>query len=169
MKVIVLTGPSSSGKTITLKIVYEYLKEINEEETNSFHYLDSAKKDFYDVLVIKGIIVVIFTQGDYINKGAGRKTVLELLEEAENEGKVRNGRPVIVVCAYSQDTESDRNCKFFEILKSKYQIETINKTDSGRGLRVNNPKCVNANTNDSDEIKNAFDKLLKESQHEQHD
>ncbi len=53
MKLIVLYGPKDSGKTTTLKMVYEKLKKENGCETNCFAYYDSdrAHLDFRDVLV----------------------------------------------------------------------------------------------------------------------
>ena len=53
MKLIVLYGPENSGKTITLKIVYERLKKYNLLETHWFRYYDHdrAHLDFRDVLV----------------------------------------------------------------------------------------------------------------------
>ncbi|MBR4625306.1 MAG: hypothetical protein IKO56_07215 [Alphaproteobacteria bacterium] len=53
MKLIVLYGPKDSGKTTTLKVVYEKLKKKNVCETNWFAYYDSdrAHLDFRDVLV----------------------------------------------------------------------------------------------------------------------
>ena len=55
MKLIVLKGKPNTGKTTTLKMVYEMLKEINVEETHCFKYYDSDHdyNDFRDVLVIK--------------------------------------------------------------------------------------------------------------------
>lgn len=53
MKLIVLYGPANSGKTTSLKIVYEVLKHINLRETNVFKYLDiNFYLDFLDKLVL---------------------------------------------------------------------------------------------------------------------
>ncbi len=54
MKLIVLYGPSNSGKTTTLKIVYEVLKKLNKKEERRFQYLDpNMYLDFRDVLIIE--------------------------------------------------------------------------------------------------------------------
>ncbi|MDD6001582.1 MAG: hypothetical protein PUC50_05225 [Bacteroidales bacterium] len=53
MKLIVLYGPANSGKTTSLKKVYEVLKHINIRETNVFKYLDiNFYLDFLDKLVL---------------------------------------------------------------------------------------------------------------------
>ena len=54
MKLIVLYGGGKTGKTTSLKIVYEVLKRMNHEETNVFEYLDTQYhyRDFLDVLVL---------------------------------------------------------------------------------------------------------------------
>ena len=54
MKLIVLYGPSNSGKTTTLKMVYEVLKKLNTKEERRFKYLDpNMYLDFRDVLIIE--------------------------------------------------------------------------------------------------------------------
>ncbi|MBO7598173.1 MAG: hypothetical protein J6T70_14130 [Bacteroidales bacterium] len=55
MKLIVLQGPENSGKTTTLKIVYEQLKKWNLLETHCFKYYDSdgGHRDFRDVLLVE--------------------------------------------------------------------------------------------------------------------
>lgn len=51
MKLIVLYGPANSGKTTSLKKVYEVLKCLNYTETKEFKYLDlTFYLDFLDVL-----------------------------------------------------------------------------------------------------------------------
>lgn len=52
-KLIVLFGPEDSGKTTTLKKVYELLKPFNMSETRRFKYYDSdySVSDFQDVLI----------------------------------------------------------------------------------------------------------------------
>ncbi len=53
MELIVLYDCSNSGKTTSLKIVYEVLKNLNYEETNVFRYLDlNYYRDFLDVLIL---------------------------------------------------------------------------------------------------------------------
>lgn len=65
MKLIVLYGPEDSGKTTTLKMVYDELKKINLFETNQFRYVDKEPRgttsfinvdvcrlDFRDILYI---------------------------------------------------------------------------------------------------------------------
>ncbi|MBP5502491.1 MAG: hypothetical protein J6Y24_06855 [Bacteroidales bacterium] len=53
-KLIVLYGEENSGKTITLKMVYQQLKKMNLLETYWFKYYDSDGRhnDFRDVLVL---------------------------------------------------------------------------------------------------------------------
>lgn len=51
MKLIVLYGPEKSGKTTTLKMVYEVLKRVNQKENHAFRYVDINKYlDFLDIL-----------------------------------------------------------------------------------------------------------------------
>lgn len=65
MKLIVLYGPENSGKTTTLKMVYDVLKKFNVLETNQFRYLDkepdtvknlygvdTSRLDFLDILYV---------------------------------------------------------------------------------------------------------------------
>ena len=54
MKLIVLYGPESSGKTTTLKIAYEKTKKDNKEESYCFKYYDDTREhnDFRDVLLL---------------------------------------------------------------------------------------------------------------------
>ena len=54
MKLIVLYGPENSGKTTTLKMVYEVLKQFNLFDSHFFKYYnrDREHTDFRDVLVI---------------------------------------------------------------------------------------------------------------------
>ncbi len=66
MKLIVLYGPDRSGKTTTLKMVYDELKKINVLETNQFDYIDKepqgwafslngvdvCRHDFRDILFV---------------------------------------------------------------------------------------------------------------------
>lgn len=54
MKLIVLYGPEKSGKTTTLKMVYDVLKKLNICEEKRFNYLDpNMFLDFRDVLIIE--------------------------------------------------------------------------------------------------------------------
>ncbi|MBO7597906.1 MAG: hypothetical protein J6T70_12775 [Bacteroidales bacterium] len=54
MNLIVLKGEENSGKTITLKMVYERLKTFNLLDTHWFKYYDDdgAHRDFRDVLIL---------------------------------------------------------------------------------------------------------------------
>lgn len=54
MKLIVLYGPEDSGKTTTLKIVYNKVKKLNSTETHWFKYYDDQRgqTDFRDVLIL---------------------------------------------------------------------------------------------------------------------
>lgn len=53
MNVIVLYGQKETGKTTSLKIVYEFLKRINVKENNVFRYLDlNYYLDYLDVLTL---------------------------------------------------------------------------------------------------------------------
>ena len=51
MKLIVLYGPENSGKTTSLKMVYEVLKGVNRNEKKVFRYVDhTSYLDYLDVL-----------------------------------------------------------------------------------------------------------------------
>lgn len=54
MKLIVLYGDENTGKSITLKIAYEMLKQSNKRETKWFKFYDSDfnHNDFRDVLIV---------------------------------------------------------------------------------------------------------------------
>ena len=69
MKLIVLYGEEKSGKTTTLKMVYEKLKQFNQVETRWFKYCDSDREhnDFRDVLVINPKDVLKITSSTHDN------------------------------------------------------------------------------------------------------
>lgn len=78
MKLIVLKGEENSGKTITLKRVYERLKQYNVLESKIFKYYDSdhLHNDFRDVLVLdrtKPIVVPLsFDSTDDVKEYDGK-------------------------------------------------------------------------------------------------
>lgn len=152
MNVIVLTGSSHSGKTTTLKIVYEYLKGINQQETNRFRYLDPAQKDFFDVLIIQGVVVVIFTQGDYIRQGSGHPSVFSLLDNAVKE------KAQIVLCPFS--THNDKSY-LLKINKYAQKTLSVEKDERDEGYEQGD-----ANHKDADKVIALFKDMLNEIQNE---
>jgi len=65
MHIIILEGKDNSGKTTTLKIVYEYLKLLNANVEDGPNFIeDSDIGDFQAVLSFQKKIVAIFTKGD---------------------------------------------------------------------------------------------------------
>ena len=64
MKVIMLSGGNSCGKTTTLTIVYQMLLSNSWKSTNK-KPLGGNRKDFEDVVNKQNKRVAIFTMGDY--------------------------------------------------------------------------------------------------------
>lgn len=64
MKVIVLTGDSSSGKTTTLNIVYNEVISLGGTSTNK-QTLGGNPKDFSDIVNWMGKKIAFYTMGDY--------------------------------------------------------------------------------------------------------
>lgn len=165
MKVIVLTGPSSSGKTTTLKIVYEYLKHINDKETRMFHYLDPIQKDFFDVLIIRSIVVVIITQGDFVRRGSEHGSIFTLLDEA------RAANASIVICPFSTKNDEFDSQKYIEKIK-KYDCDAIfiEKDCRTKNQKGNsNDYYIDANEEDAKKIKEEVEKILNGLSNEEHD
>ena len=65
MKVIVLKGRDNSGKTTTLKKVYELLKAACEEPETDYKVELEGNDDFRDAINFAGKRIGIVTQGDY--------------------------------------------------------------------------------------------------------
>lgn len=69
MEVIVLKGRDNSGKTTTLKKVYELLKAAGgEQEPDCIKNLEGDPEDIRDVINFAGKKIGIVTQGDYGQK-----------------------------------------------------------------------------------------------------
>ena len=64
MKIIVLAGPNSCGKTSTLNIVYNLLFNDGGVPTNR-KQLGANPNDFLAIIEWKGKKIAIFTMGDY--------------------------------------------------------------------------------------------------------
>jgi len=65
MHIIILEGESSSGKTTTLRIVYDFLKLLDANvESGPNHIEKSDIGDFQAVLSLKNKLIAIFTKGD---------------------------------------------------------------------------------------------------------
>lgn len=76
MKIIMLKGPSDSGKTMTLNLVYDELvnnkqAKIIEPRTTISH------NDFSCLLEYKGLKVAIFSMGDYVKDVNGIWNVIK--------------------------------------------------------------------------------------------
>lgn len=79
MKLIILTGPASCGKTSTLRITYDDL--ISTGAISTAKKQEGANlKDFSDVLDYKGKKIGILTMGDYAYR------VIEFLDECDSKG-----------------------------------------------------------------------------------
>ena len=117
MKVIALKGEENSGKTTTLKKVYELLKAKGGEiEPGSFKNLQGIPKDFLAILNLEGKKIVIVTQGDYYKKGE-KNSVKEHLKWLDEDNKCD-----IVICAWRGMTPTSKHWNIErgieEILKS---------------------------------------------------
>lgn len=64
MRIILLRGPSSCGKTTTLNIVYTLTLDAGGTSTNR-QPLGGDPLDFSDIVIYKDIRVAFFTMGDY--------------------------------------------------------------------------------------------------------
>ncbi|MTK53450.1 hypothetical protein [Paludibacter sp.] len=64
MKIIMLSGPSDSGKTSTLNLVYNALLS-NGGVSLSKHKLGGDPNDFYDIVTYQGQRIAFYTMGDY--------------------------------------------------------------------------------------------------------
>lgn len=65
MKIIMLSGNSSCGKTTTLNKVYDYINPTIEDIIIAKSKLGGDPKDFECVVKYKGITVAFFTMGDF--------------------------------------------------------------------------------------------------------
>ena len=81
MEIIALRGQDNTGKTTTLKIVFEKLKAQGFQPMNDFEE-DLENGDFLWVLEKDGRKVGLVTQGDYAVKGYSVKNHLRKLESA---------------------------------------------------------------------------------------
>lgn len=81
MEIIALRGPDDTGKTTTLKIVFEKLKAQGFQSMKDFEE-DLGNGDFLWVLEKDGRKVGLVTQGDYAVKGYSVKNHLRKLESA---------------------------------------------------------------------------------------
>ena len=133
MKLIVLQGPENSGKTTTLKKIYERLKCINAADSNYFEYVDSNLRDFNGVLEIdtnkicgvscnKIVKVGIITQGDYVRKSNSIYNHLK---------KMLNEKCDITICACSEKKNSSIN-----------PIDKINSFVTDNKQKVDNPIII---------------------------
>lgn len=81
MEIIALRGPSNTGKTTTLKIVFEKLKAQGFQPMKDLEE-DLGNGDFLWVLEKDGRKVGLVTQGDYVRKEYSVKNHLSKLESA---------------------------------------------------------------------------------------
>ena len=79
MEIIALRGPQNSGKTTTLKIVYDKLLEHGFKQPNSVRR-EISNGDFLAVLENDGKKIGIVTQGDYARRECSVKHHLRTLE-----------------------------------------------------------------------------------------
>lgn len=117
MKVIALKGEKDSGKSTTLKKVYERLKaDGGEIEPDSIKNLEGIPKDFIAIINLEGKKIGIVTQGDYYKKGE-KNSVEEHLKWLDEDNKCD-----IVICAWRGMTPTSKHWNIErgigEILKS---------------------------------------------------
>lgn len=116
MKVIALKGEKDSGKSTTLKEVYERLKaDGGEPERYCFKDLKGNSKDLRDVINFAGKKIGIVTQGDYYKEE--ENSVKEHLKWLDKDNKCD-----IVICAWRGMTPTSKHWNIErgieEILKS---------------------------------------------------
>ena len=63
MKILMLSGPGSSGKTTSLNMLYKQVLLVGQS-TNK-QPLGGNKKDFSDIVIYNNLKVAFFTMGDY--------------------------------------------------------------------------------------------------------
>ena len=115
MKVIALKGEKDSGKSTTLKEVYERLKEDGgEQEQDCIKKLEGDPEDIRDVINFAGKKIGIVTQGDYYKEEENSvKKHLEWFKDYKCD---------IVICAWRGMTPTSKHWNIErgieEILKS---------------------------------------------------
>ncbi len=153
MKLIVLYGPEKSGKTTTLKMVYEQLKPFNLSETYWFKYYDSnrAHLDFRDVLALDyakiTAIKVDYKYKDYSD------CISQILDECvinkilSDKSKIKVNYDTIekLVTKIKQiinDKKSDNTNTIYTIEELTKEIEKLEAIDPKKQSDINKNKEV---------------------------
>lgn len=116
MKIIALKGEENSGKTTTLKKVYELLmKAGGEQEPDCIKNLEGNPEDIRDVINFAGKKIGIVTQGDYYKEE--ENSIKKHLKWLDKDNKCD-----IVICAWRGMTPTSKHWNIErgieEILKS---------------------------------------------------
>lgn len=151
MEIIALRGPDNTGKTTTLKIVFEKLKEdgfqLKSEE-------DLENGDFLRVLEKDGRKVGLVTHGDYARGGYSVKKHLSKLESAgcdtaicactTGEGKSRIQRWIdsYAIQDYVDKTKVDDESLHRESLHRESLCREANEEDAKKVMALFNRKKV---------------------------
>ena len=64
MKIFMLSGPGSSGKTTSLNMLYERILQLGGKSKNK-QRLGGDEKDFSDIVIYNNLKIAFFTMGDY--------------------------------------------------------------------------------------------------------
>ncbi len=131
MRIIALRGDDSCGKTTTLNIVYERMRNNGGEPTYKKTEGNPVYNDFSDIVDYKGLKIAFFTMGDY------SKVTTRIIKEYE----VLNVDVLILAS----------NIKFVNPIKliETYERELIKKTIATPNTEDNQ---LTSNTSDADTI-----------------
>lgn len=124
MKIIVLAGPNSCGKTTTLNNVYDVLLAQGAVSAEPAGKKQIADKDFSDIVTWKGRKIAIFTMGDYSYKLIGNRASVGAVADYANQNCD------IMICACNT-----RLIKPFKVFKqAQYNTTRVDKIIEGNRL-----------------------------------
>ena len=128
MKIIVLAGPNSCGKTTILNNVYDVLLAQGAVSAEPAGKKQIVGKDFSDIVTWKGKKIAIFTMGDYSYKLIGNRTSVGAVADYA----IQNCDIMISAC-------NTRLIKPFKVFKqAQYNTTRVDKiriTEKNRLLR----------------------------------
>lgn len=124
MKLIVLYGPENSGKTTTLKMVYEYLKRWNLYETNWFMYYDRNEwlNDLRDVLILAETDRHSFKSNIGISSPKQNKRGVDIPYSKDDINSVFDKNNDVLPFPIAEDIENTLPLKEPQVLSSKDKI-----------------------------------------------
>ena len=163
MKVIALKGEKDSGKSTTLKEVYERLKEDGgEQEPDCIKKLGGDPEDIRDVINFAGKKIGIVTQGDYGDEIEKEYKDVSPIELANRPAlSVRHHLDIlmkegcdIAICAYRPDLPETE--KFLEEYPNPIYLFLQNKSEA----EISDNKLTEKATQKAEEIVEFLKKLI---------